>query len=323
MFTKLLVPLDNSRLSEQALPAAQSIAKAAGASMELVYVHQPQPFDGYADAPWNGARRSSEESYVCAIADEIRMGTNVPIEGRLATGGAADGICARAVEAAVDLIVMTTHGRTGISRAWVGSIADAVVRQATVPVLLLRPTEKADGVGTTCPTFKRILVPLDGSAASESTLAPAVSLARAGKGRVVIVEVVPPIPMVLPDVTVAYGMAPTIMDVEATEEFVEAATARLRTTAAQLAQAGIEVETYTIVSEFPAQAILDAARAHAVDVIAMATSGRGASRVVVGSVTDKVMRSSELPLLLMRPHAVQVQERVASISEERLAGADA
>lgn len=323
MFSKLLVPLDNSRLAEQALPAAQSIAQATGAAMELVYVHQPQPFDGYPDAPWNAARRSSEESYVCAMADEIRNGTNVPIQGGIATGSAADAICARAIHAAADLIVMTTHGRTGISRAWVGSVADGVVRQATVPVLLLRPAENTGGGKTVHPTFKRILVPLDGSAASESTLDPAVSLATAADGTVIIVEVVPPIPMVLPDVTLAYGMAPTITDVEATEAVAEAAITRLRTTASHLAQSGIQVETYTIVSEFPAQAILDAARAHAVDVIAMATSGRGASRIVIGSVTDKVMRASELPLLLIRPRGVQVPERGVSTSEEHLAGASA
>ena len=139
MFTKLLVPLDNSPLAEQALPTAQSIARCAGAAMELVYVHQPQAFAGYGDAPWNAARRSSEESYVRAIADEVRKGANVNVEGSLATGAAAAGICARAVDVGADLIVMTTHGLTGMSRAWLGSVADGVVRQTPISRLAASP----------------------------------------------------------------------------------------------------------------------------------------------------------------------------------------
>src|SRR6185503_2096413 len=98
MFTKLLVPLDNSELAEQALPTAEWLARAGGAAVELVYVHQPSPGAGYADAPWNAARRSSEESYVRAIADEIRTGASLSIHGALATGSPAEAICTRAVE---------------------------------------------------------------------------------------------------------------------------------------------------------------------------------------------------------------------------------
>ena len=245
MFTKLLVPLDNSPLAEQALPTAQSIARSAGAAMELVYVHQPQPFAGYGDAPWNAARRSSEESYVCAIADEVRKGANVNVEGSLATGAAAEGICARALDAGADLIVMTTHGRTGMSRAWLGSVADGVVRQTPIPVLLLRSAEAKGRTKTERASFKRVLVPLDGSPASEMILAPAAALAAADGGRLIIVEVVPPIPLVVPDVTMSYGTSPMIPDPEATDAAVHATLLRLQEIAARCFERGSATSRHT------------------------------------------------------------------------------
>ena len=151
---------------------------------------------------------------------------------------------------------------------------------------------------------------VDGSPASEMVLAPAAALAAADGGRLIIVEIVPPIPLVVPDVAMSYGTPPMIPDTEATDAAVHATLLRLQDIAERLLRAGIgNVETHAVVSQSPAQAILDAARAYSVDVVAMTTSGRGASRIMIGSVADKVMRASELPLLLCRPQSADVSER--------------
>jgi nucleotide-binding universal stress UspA family protein len=318
MFTRLFVPLDNSSLAEQALPTAQSLAKIAGAALELVYVHEPEAFGGYADEAVHAARRSTEESYVRAMADEIRNGTGVTVHGHLATGVPADAICASAQEMGADLIVMTTHGRTGFNRAWIGSVADAVVREASIPVLLLRPRDMQSGMKEALP-LKRVLVSVDGSTNSERILESAAALAKCLDGRIIVVEVVAPIPLMIPDATLAYTTLPAISDAEATEAVVRAAIGRLGGLSSRLHQLGVlNVETYVKVSRFPAQAIIDAARLHSADVIAMTTTGRGASRLLIGSVTDKVMRATHLPLLLHRPTAIEAVERMPKGARQTL-----
>ena len=110
-----------------------------------------------------------------------------------------------------------------------------------------------------------------------------------------------------------------IPDQEATDAAVHATLLRLQDTAELLLRAGVSnVETHAVVSQSPAQAILDAARAYSVDVVAMTTSGRGASRVMIGSVADKVMRASALPLLLCRPQSADVSERPGAVTSGRI-----
>ena len=95
-----------------------------------------------------------------------------------------------------------------------------------------------------------------------------------------------------------------IPDLEATDAAVHATLLRLQHTAELLLPAGVSnVETHAVVNQSPAQAILDAARAYSVDVVAMTTSGRGASRVMIGSVADQAMCASALRLLLCRPQS--------------------
>src|SRR5690606_20190668 len=94
-----------------------------------------------------------------------------------------------AAEMGVVLIVMTTHGRGGISRAWLGSDADTLVRRTAVPVLLLRPREEE--VEFECePHMQHLLIPLDGSELSEGTLSPALAIAQLSHARVTLLQVV-------------------------------------------------------------------------------------------------------------------------------------
>jgi nucleotide-binding universal stress UspA family protein len=119
-------------------------------------------------------------------------------------GGVVEMICQRAHDVDADLIVMTSHGRTGLSRMWLGSVADGVIRRSSVPVLLLRPVEN-ENRHAAAHVFKKILVPLDGSAVGADALPPAQALAHLSGARLVLLRVVQPVPMILVDAGVYRG----------------------------------------------------------------------------------------------------------------------
>ena len=121
MFRKLLIPLDRSPLAEQAIGQAAAIARAAHAAIDVVLVHQPAAFAGFNDAPWNDDESKYEQKYVEAVAAELSSGAGVPVTHGVVGGEAVDMICKRAWDVDADLTVMTSHGRTGLSRAWLGS----------------------------------------------------------------------------------------------------------------------------------------------------------------------------------------------------------
>jgi nucleotide-binding universal stress UspA family protein len=309
MFRKLLVPLDRSALAEQALGPAAAIARASHAEMDLVLVHQPVPFVGFADVPWNAAQAMEEDKYLESIAGELVSGGSVSATHAVLRGDVIETICARAHDVGADLIVMTSHGRTGFSRAWVGSVADGVLRQSAIPVLVMRPVETEMDRMAAHHLFKRILVPLDGSALATEILSSAAAVAHCSKARLVLIRVVQPVPLFTPEAGMAFVYPPVIQDDEATRFVAEEAKQDLAETAYTLAlQGGTDVETHVIIASNVPRAIIDFAADHGVDAIAMSTHGRGVSRLFVGSVADKLLRASGVPILLKRP--VRVSERL-------------
>lgn len=305
MFRKLLVPLDRSPLAEQAVGPAAAIARASHAAIALVLVHQPLPFAGFNDEPWNAEQWSDEEKYLEWIAGELVTGASVAATYAVVRGEAVDSICKQAWDVDADLIVMTSHGRTGLSRAWLGSVADGVLRHSSVPVLMLRPVEnKADRLAAHH-LFKHVLVPLDGSALAGDILPSAVALARCSGAHVTLLRVVQPVPLMTVDVDMAFAYPPFVQDDQATAQLVEDAKQQLDEVSRRVADdAGVPVEAHVVVAPRVAQAIIDFAAGHQVDAITMTTHGRGASRFFLGSVADKILRGSGLPLLLHRPIGV-------------------
>lgn len=315
MFTRVLIPLDRSPLAEQAVGQAVAIARGAGASVDLVLVHQPMPFAGFSDAPWNSEQLAVEEGYLRTIAEEITTGAAVPVTFAVLRGEPVEKICTRVIDAGADLIVMTSHGRTGLSRSWFGSVADSVIRHAQVPVLMLRPIEGKALRTTAHHTFKRIVVPLDGSALSSDILQAAAAVAKAGDGRMMLLRIVQPVPLVSTDVGLPFAFPPTLVDDGATDALTEAAKQELGDIARALRAEGVpDVEASVLVSDRVAPAIIDFARAHGADLIAMSTHGRGAARFLMGSVADKVLRASGLPILLQQPVAVAAAHGAAGLS---------
>jgi len=314
MFRQLLVPLDRSPLAEQAVGQAAAIARSAHAQLDLVLVHEPLPFAGFDDAPWNEDEWNGEQKYLQRIVQELVSGVKIPVSHEVMRGGVVEMICKRAIEVDADLIVMTSHGRTGVSRAWLGSVADGVIRRSGAPVLLLHPIETNSARSAAQHLFKKVLVPLDGSAVAADALALAASLARCSNAKLVLLRVVKPVPMILVDPGLPLLYPPPIPDDVVTNRLVDEAKEQLADVAARTAETtGLDVESHVVLESSAAHGIINFARGNDVDVIAMSVHGRGASRLLVGSVADKVLRGSGLPILLHRPTGIAEPAHAAAI----------
>lgn len=313
MFSKVLVPLDRSTLAEQALGPAAAIARASGAAIDLVLVHQPLPVAALDDAPWNVALGADEQRYVDTVAQELAAGASIAPTHAVLRGEPVDAISRRAIDGRADLIVMTSHGRTGLSRAWLGSVADGVMRRSNVPVLMLRPVGEKRERYSGRQLFKRILVPLDGSALASESLPAAIELAKCSNARLMLLRVVQPVPMITPSLDLPYDYPAPVQDDVETDRLVREARRELAEAEQAIGTRGApEIASYVIVAPHVAKAIIDFAHGHSVDVVAISTHGRGASRLVVGSVADKVLRASGLPMLLRRPAAMRHERGLIS-----------
>ncbi|HEU5102063.1 MAG TPA: universal stress protein, partial [Roseiflexaceae bacterium] len=196
-----------------------------------------------------------------------------------------------------DLIVMTTHGRGGLARFWLGSVADVLVRASRVPVLLLRPDEGMSDPARSC-TFQRILIPLDGSPRSEAIVEPALALGQLMYSEYTLLRVVAPFVVGAP----APFTTPTDFDPDRTMRLQSKAQDYLDDVAGRLLSTGVQVRTRVLVAEHVAAAILEHARQHSIDLVAISTAGRsGLARLLIGSVADKVLRGAEVPVLVYRP----------------------
>ncbi len=306
MYRSILVPLDGSPSAEFAVPVARGIARRTRGGVHLVHVHVPLSAAGalrratpsYYDE-WEAEAKGPEEDYLAGLKRRLPNQDNIYVDHRLEDGSVVDTLVRCAVETSADLVVMTTHGRGPLARAWLGSVADGVVRQSSVPVLLLRPTADPEPMGEHL--FRNILVALDGSPLAEQILEHATALGTLVGARYTLARVVSPM--------LLSGYAPTpegmLGDATHTPELelmIGDAEMYLEETADKLRERGLSVETQVVVETQPAIGLLDFAREKAADMIAMATHGRtGFSRLVLGIVADKVLRGTTAPILLLRP----------------------
>jgi len=155
MYRRIMVPLDGSKLAECVLSHAQEIAKLSKASIELVQVIEP------VELPTRGGlalsiddlkqiethSKNDAERYLNEIIKRLK---NVSIKARskVLIGKAADSLIDYIHESNFDLIIMATHGRSGISRWIWGSVAERIVRSSSIPVLIIRPPECFPGYKT-------------------------------------------------------------------------------------------------------------------------------------------------------------------------------
>lgn len=314
MYSTLLVPLDGSPFAEQALPVAASLARRHGATLHLVTVHSPliRPLDVQGapvyDPRFDTERRRELESYLTGVAARVAAAGDLRATHALVQGtSAAAAIATEAGASGAGLVVLTTHGRGGFSRVWLGSVATELLRESPVPMLVVRgdegATERADvsaaPTGDEVPgELSHVLVPLDGSALAEAALEPALALIRPASGRCTLLRVVR-----VGDTMLPYDQT---FWTQAEREEMEARQAEARAyvdeVVTRLRADGVEAVGVVTLEPDAARAILRVADEQGAEVIAMSTNARtGLSRAVLGSATDKVIRACACPVLVVRP----------------------
>jgi nucleotide-binding universal stress UspA family protein len=334
MFQKILVPLDGSSRAEQAVPVAAHLARATGGT--LVFLEAANPYTDYApymsvpvpmpvDTSTDDAR-----AYLHSVAARPNL-RGLPTITEVLSGPSAESILAAAREHHADLIVMNSHGRGGLTRWMLGSVAQKVARHAPIPVLILRGESPALAapLAEGAPP-RQVVVPLDGSPLAEAALQPAVEIITAldGPAAVRLLRVID-----LPIVHTFPGQFPPIEDLEATarEEVRRDTQAYLAATAERLRGAlpegrRVTIETSVVFAVDVAAAAIEIAEGRGetlyhtastpATLIVMATHGRGGlARWTMGSITERVLQGTTLPTLVVRPHEVARGETEAATKD--------
>ena len=307
MFKRILVPLDGSVRAEQALPFAARLARASQGSVILTQVVQiPTEYGMYAAAPVSVAPtlvdtdRTEAETYLSHVAQgETLAGLNVEREVML--GLPAQDILDEIAERRADAVVMCSHGRTGLARWVLGSVAEHVSRYAPVPVFILRDNDTPFVTSAQRTRQPRILVPLDGSPVAEGALEPAVRLATAFGADLHLTLVVMPLEAMrenMPEALVMDG-AKSYLDKVAKRLMAEHDGLRVSWTV------GVNVDTAAAIIRLAegGEDTEGAGVSGGCDVIAMATHGRtGFNRWAMGSITERVLHATRRSMLVVRVH---------------------
>jgi nucleotide-binding universal stress UspA family protein len=273
MFRSVLVPLDGTPFSEQALPLAEIVGRVAGTRLHLVGVEEPE----------SGAPDMA--SYLAEIVRRLQ-GADIEADSAVLDGKVVQAIEDRAKQVEADLIVMVTHGRSGLERMRFGSVAEGVVSRGIAPMLLVHPGP--DGASSVPEAIGSVVVALDQSAFAQSILDPLEKLGRAvGVSRYTIVHVAEG-----KGVGKAGWAPPSTILVHAQEQL-----APLRERLG-----GADVDLRVITASDPSAGILGVAEEVGADLIAMTTHGMtGVRPTLVGSVAAQVLHKWNGALLVQRP----------------------
>ena len=297
MYTKMLIPLDGSKTAEKVLPLARILAGTLKLPIELLEVvdisaasaHIVADKARYLDLIIAEAERSSQD-YLNEIAASL---AGVRIVCSVERGKPADVIIERAAAETGTLIAMATHGRSGVNRWMMGSVAEKVLRGTSTPLFLVRAGE-AETIGGS-PTIKSIVVPLDGSDLAESVLPTVLEVAKTLDLEVVLCR--------------AYELAASAY--YGSEEYLPNYQQLLREIKAEaesylekkvqsLKASGLAKVSWVALEGSGAEEIVGYTREHPDALVAMCTHGRsGVSRWVLGSVAERVVRHSDDPVLVL------------------------
>lgn len=294
MFEKILVPLDGSTLAERALWPAVTIAKAMRARLVLMQVVSQIPLVVADPQLYDEMNRMGEEGALAYLRSvSANCPAQVQVELVVDSGSPADALLDYAEQNSVDLIVMSSHGRSGVSRWVYGSVAEKMLRSAPCAVgVICARTE------TEMFSHKRILVPLDGSPLAEMALQPALDLATAVGAEVHLLRVTLPAHVMMETASMR-----EVFTQIAVEERVEAET-YLQSKYMELPNDHLFFEVI-MAKESVAESIISYVREHNIDLIVMSSHGRtGISRWMYGSVAEKVLHGACCATLIIRGEPV-------------------
>jgi nucleotide-binding universal stress UspA family protein len=289
MSLEILVPLDGSPFSERALPTAIALASRCRGTLHLVRV-----YDQVQNVKPPGRKSLDVNGYLDRPALQAQMGGANNTRTAVLYGHAGSAIESYIAAANISLVVMTTHGRSGLGRLWLGSLADDLIRRLTVPLLLLRPKGHKQESESTVPSH--VMIALDGSELSEMILEPALWLARIAGARITLVHVLQM------DLPTTYGAVVEAQIHDGVSEHLRAeAAAYMQSMSERIAQSGFDVNTMILEGAPPAPGILKAAASCNAQMLAMTTHGRsGWDRFALGSVEGEVVHATHLPMLVLR-----------------------
>jgi nucleotide-binding universal stress UspA family protein len=309
MIRTILVPLDGFVFGEHALPMALAVARHARAPIKLLHVMQPfvevVPELSAYQGPLLDEYKQEKQRYLDGVVRRVREVADVPVSSELIEGEIAPTIRDVVSDGKADLVVMTTHGRGPVARFWLGSVADEMVRELPVPLLLVHPGKEAPDFSKE-PSLEHLLLTLDGTPLAEQIIPPAVDLAKAMNAEISLLRVI------RTEVPADFGFEHHgyIMSEQAQRmvEELEAIQRRqmreaeryLEGVAEGIRARGVAVTTKVVLDETPATTIVKEAKG--ADVVALETHGHGGlRRLWRGSVADKVLRKSPTAVLVQHP----------------------
>ncbi len=327
MYARVLVPLDGSPRAEAVLPLAARLVHASGGTLVLTRIVNVNPeFSPYFALPVGSAPQLTYDIIEDAKAYLELMRTHASLQGITVEAHVFLGLTAPALQDAItqtkaDIVIMCSHGRVGFARWALGSVAQHIARHAPVPVLILRegkPLLLDASAERGYPL--RALVALDGSRLAEEVLPHAITIlsALSGEdgGELHLISVVSPFDLEVAGITepIAVEAAKRYLDSIVERLRADQAAMRLQITsdvavsrdiAGYLIGTALEAEDIENI-EKPAEPATPPAGLHqGYDFMAMATHGRtGFALWSVGSVTERVLQSTQLPLLIVRPKHV-------------------
>ena len=298
MYKKILVPLDGSKISEGVLPYARALAAAANIPVQLLQVTEletPIPsVVSQQDRAHNilTTERGRDGDYLKEIAASFPDPAAVSCSVRI--GKPAEVIIEVAAMHLDTLIAMATHGRSGVRRWLLGSVAEKVLHGADNDILLIRATEEIETKEATA-QLKRLVIPLDGSVLAEKVVSCAVELAEKLNLEVILLRV-----YLMPGVAYPTGRyAPDwkLLDKETRQRASEYLRGQIR----QVQNQGLDRVSFRVVEGSAAEKIIEVARENPESLIVMSTHGAtGAGRWVLGSVTERVIRHADTAVLVVR-----------------------
>jgi nucleotide-binding universal stress UspA family protein len=306
MYRCVLVPVDGTAFGEQALALAATVARRTGAALHLAHVHVPAiapvGMDAVAAAgPWNDILKEQENDYLEKLAQRVSAAFGPRVTWQVMDGPVAEAVESQAAACGADLVVMSTHGHAGFRRVWHHCIAEQLLQELPIPVLLTHPRdEEAEPDLSTPRELRHVLVPLDGGAQPHAMLERATALGRGFRARYTLLRVVHP-----PAATSRSG-ADNQIGRRSLEHDQVAARQYLTGFAERMRAAGLDVRSEVRVDEEPASAIVRfiaaAARAGTpVDLVAMERHPhRGLANALATHTTNAVVRDGGVPVLLVR-----------------------
>lgn len=308
MYRRMLVPLDGSELAETVLPYAAEVAGRLDLDVVVFHAYRQQfrehaPMHRAYIERGSGRIRSRIELFNRTIGTGSVL-TTQQVSSVLVVGHPAEEILRYADDKEIDLILMATHGRSGIQRWAMGSVAAKVLRASKVPVWLVPSGSQQNFVDNEW-QCKTIVVPLDGSKLAETVL-PHVEILVNQWGSsafdIALINVCesPFVTADYPEGTMPLNWEAHVTDIES--RFKQASQLYLYEVEERLRKAGLNVHSDVLIGK-PASVIIEYAKKYPSSMVAMSSHGRsGPMRWAYGSVADKVVHGASCPILLIRSH---------------------